>query len=396
MININIGEGSKVIQKLIALLLVTAFLFSTFICFANEKGEETNRVKTTVTGVGTSISALSSSILERTITIKPANGKRTVRLQLYNSKEKMYKTIKKYTTEDADVAKVKITFPRKHRKKYLGKWRINVAKNDTAQSAEKYISITSRNIVQKELKSKSACIICVEDNSVLYVKNSTKHLKQASTTKVMTATLLLESDILEMNNIISNKASNTPYSTPWMVPGDSYTNRQLLHALMLPSSNGAAVAIAESVSGTTRRFVKEMNKKAKDLGMYNTHYVNPHGLDAKNHYSCAHDVAYIMGYIYTRNKDFRSVIAKSKYKITSKQGRSQVIVTTDKMKSYSKKHKGGKTGFTSGAGCCFSSIYEHKGKTYAVAVLGAKSADFRWNDMKKLYKYIDKYSTTKY
>ena len=396
MINIHIGEGSRILQKTIALILATAFLFSTFIVFANDKSEEPERVKTKISGVSSDFSALSNNTLERTITVTPANGTRTVRLQLYNSKEKMYKTIKKYVTDDADSASVKIVFPKKHRKKFLGKWRIYVAKSENAQSAEKYINLYSRNIVQKELKSKAACIICVDDDKVLYVKNSTKHLRQASLTKVMTATLLLESDMLDQYAIVSKKASDTPYSTPWMAVGDSYTNRALLHALMLPSSNGAAVAIAESVSGTTRRFVKEMNNKAKELGMNNTHFANPHGLDAKNHYSCAYDVAYVTGYIYQNNKTFRSVIAKSKYKITSKQGRSQVIDTTDKIKSYSSKHKGGKTGFTSGAGCCFCSVYEHKGKSYAVCVLGAQTADFRWNDMKKLYKYIDKYAATKY
>ena len=396
MINLNFGESSKTMQKVIALVLVCAFLFSSFIALANESEDEPERVKTKISGILSDFSALSSSTLERTITVTPANGTRVVRLQLYSSKEKMYKTIKKYTTADSDSAKVKLVFPKKHRKKLHGKWRIHVAKSETARSAEKYINITSRNIVEKELKSKAACIICVDDNTTLYVKNSRKELKQASTTKVMTAVLLLESDLLDVNNVISQKASDTPYSKPWMVPGDSYTNRQLLHALMLPSSNGAAVAIAESVSGTTKRFVKEMNKKAKELGMNNTHYVNSHGLDAKNHYSCAYDVAYIMGYAYKNNKTFRSVIAKRKYKITSKQGRSQTIETTDKMKDYSDKHKGGKTGFTTPAGCCFSSIYEHKGKTYAVCVLGAKSADFRWNDMKKLYKYIDKYAASKY
>ena len=389
-------EKTKISYRALSLLLCFTFLCTTFVCYADEDVKDTEKVKTTISGIASSINALSTTDLVRTITIKPSNGTRTVRLQKYNSKEKMYKTVKKYTTTDSDVAKISITFPKNHRRKLLGKWRIKVEKTDKALSAEKYIKLTTRNIVKKELKSKAACIYCVEDDNVLYVKNYKKHLKQASTTKVMTATLLIESGKIDEDNIISDKASNTPYSTPWMAAGDTYTNRALLHALLLPSSNGAAVAIAESVSGTTRRFVKEMNNKAKELGMNDTHYVNPHGLDAKNHYSCAYDTAYIMGYAYTNSKTIKSIIAKKKYFIRSKRGRSQSIETTDKMKDYSSKHKGGKTGFTSGAGCCFTSIYEHKGKTYAVCVLGAKKSEKRWSDVKKLYKYIDKYGSTKY
>ncbi|MBQ9532208.1 MAG: D-alanyl-D-alanine carboxypeptidase [Eubacterium sp.] len=397
MINVHKNEGRKILQKSIAFVLCVFFLFSTFTCLANDNIDEADKITTKISGIASSINALRESTLERTITVTPANGTRTVRLQLYNSKEKMYKTIKKYVTADADSAKIKIVFPKKHRKKVCGKWRIYVSKTKEARSAEKYINITTRNIVHKELHSKAACIICVDDNKIIYVKNSQKELKQASTTKVMTAALFFESEN-KLNDYVrvSNKASNTPYSTPWMAPGDSYTFRALLHAMLLKSSNGAAVSIAEGVSGTTKLFVKEMNNKAKELGMNHTHYTNPHGLDAKKHYSCAHDVAYIMGYTYKNNKTFREIIAKKKYTVKSKRGRKQVVNTTDLMKDYSDKHKGGKTGYTSGAGLCFTSIYEHKGKDYAVCVLGAKKAEYRWSDMKKLYKYIDKYASTKY
>ena len=140
-----------------------------------------------------------------------------------------------------------------------------------------------------------------------------------------------------------------------------------------------------------------MNAKAKELGLENSHYVTPHGLDRKNHYSSALDVSLTMSYIYPRSAIFRKVIGTSKYSFKSKKyGEKKTVRTTDKLKGYSPKHKGGKTGYTSGAKYCFCGVYEHEGKTYVVTVLHASSSNKRWNDMKKLYDYIDKYAASEY
>ncbi|MBE6742247.1 MAG: D-alanyl-D-alanine carboxypeptidase [Ruminococcaceae bacterium] len=384
------SKHSKKFNRITAIILCLLFLFSYSNCYAAEKAE------TVISGVSKSISAFSNKELKKTIIITPANGKRTVLLQLYSSKDKKYKTVKTYISADANTAEITILFPKSKRKKTSGKWRIYVKQSSIAKSAEKISNLTSKNIVSKDISCKAACIYCIDDNKDIYEKKVHKELKQASLTKLMTATLLIESNKLDGSTKISEKAAKTPYSHPKMVKGDSYTNKALLHAMLLPSSNGASVAVAESVSGSTKEFVKEMNAKAKWLGMQNTHYVNTHGLDANNHYSSAYDTALLMSNIYSKSKTFRTIIAKDKYKIKSKKGRSETLYSTDMLKGYSTKHKGGKSGTTTGAGYCFCGVYVHKNKTYVVCILGSKSDDNRWKDMKSLYKYINEYAATKY
>ena len=377
-------------NRKIAVLLCFILLFSYSNVYAAEKKE------TVISGISKTISAFSCSELKKTIKISPANGTRTVLLQLYSSKDKRYNTVKTYVSESRGTAKLTLSFPKSKRKKTLGKWRIYVKENNRAKSAKKIIYLTSKNIVSKDVSAKAVCIFCIDNNKNIYQKKAHKERKQASLTKLMTATLLIENGKLDEWKKISEKAAKTPYSHPKMVKGDSYKNRALLHAMLLPSSNGAAVASAESVSGSTSKFIRKMNGKAEELGLNNTHYASVHGLDTDNNYSSAYDTARLMGYIYSESKTFRSIIAKDKYKIKSKQGRSETLYSTDMLKTYSSKHKGGKSGTTSGAGCCFCGIYKHKGKTYAVCILGSETDNKRWSDMKKLYKYIDEFAATKY
>jgi len=385
----------KKIQKPISILLaVILFVYGTVfyssICFSEDK------VKTTISGISSNISALSSKELSYSVEIEPCNKSRIVLLQLYNSNEKQYTTINRYVTQKAQVASVKITFPKEYRKKTIGKWRLLVLEDKICEKAEMLITVTSKNIVNKDISSKAVCIYCVEDKKIIYEKQPHKKLKQASTTKVMTALLLLESGKINDSVKISSKAAKTEYSTPVMKKDDIYTNIALLHAMMLPSSNGAAVAVAESVSSSTGEFIKLMNKKASELGLKDTHYACVHGLDTKEHYSSAYDVSVLTGYTYKKSDTFRKLIAKDKYRIKSKKSKAVTIYTTDKLNGYSEKHKGGKTGHTTGAGYCFSGVYVHKGKTYVACVLGAKTGKERWKDMKTLYKYIDKYAATEY
>ena len=380
----------KTSNRIIAILLCWSLLFSYINAFAAEKAE------TVISGIGKSICAFSGKELKKTVEISPSKGTRTVLLQLYSSKDKKYNTVKTYVSDNCKTAKITISFPKSKRKRTYGKWRIYVKESSKAKSAKKIIQITSKNIVSKDISAKAICIYCIDDNRDIYQKKVHKERKQASLTKLMTATLLIENGRLDKWAKISEKAAKTPYSHPKMVKGDSYKNKALLHAMLLPSSNGAAVASAESVSSGTSKFIKKMNGRAEELGLKNTHYASVHGLDTKNNYSSAYDTARLMGYIFSESKTFRSIIAKDKYNIKSKQGRSETIYSTDKLKSYSKKHKGGKSGTTSGAGYCFCGVYKHKSKTYVVCILGSESDKTRWSDMKKLYKYIDEYAATKY
>ena len=382
-------------KKTVSVFLTLIFvLTSCQLAFAAEapKFEETK-----ITGISSTLSASRSKKLTRTVKITPAQGGRTVYLQLYRKKYKKYKTIKTYKTEDTPTAKVKISFPKKWRKRRTGKWRIVVLKTKTAARAVKNTTVTSKNIVNKKLTCKTACVYCVEDKVVVYGLKINERRKQASTTKIMTSTLLLESGKFGDNTTISQKAADTLYSHPVMKAGDIYTNKSLLYTMLLPSSNGSAVATAETVAGSESAFVKMMNGKADEIGLKNTHFKNPHGLDESGHYSSAYDLSLQMAYIYPKSKNFRKALLTKTYTFTTKKYNLKYTVdTTDTIREYKENHKGGKTGTTSGAGCCYVSVYTCGDKTYTVSVMGAPDDNARFSNAKKLYSYIDEYADTSY
>ena len=382
----------KIISSAILCLLVFS-VFTSQVFYA----EEIQRQATSIKGVGAKITCSYQKELERNITVSPSNGGRTVRLQIYSSKYEKYVTLKTYKTADSDAATVKIVFPKERRRRCTGQWKIVVEKSAAAEKAEKKIKVTTTNIVTKNITAGSACIYCVDDNQLIYGKLITKRRKMASVTKIMTAYVLLENAKLSEQTKVSKNAAKTPYACLNMKAGDIYTYKSLMYSLMLPSSNDAATAIAEGVGGSSKKFAKLMNAKADELGLKNTHFVTPHGLDAKGHYSSAWDICVIMGNVYSKSPAFRKVIASSKYSFTTKKYKqSKTVYTTDSLKGYSKKHKGGKTGFTTPAGYCFCGVYEHGGKTYVATVLHSSSGAMRWSDTKKLYEYIDKYASKKY
>jgi D-alanyl-D-alanine carboxypeptidase (penicillin-binding protein 5/6) len=143
---------------------------------------------------------------------------------------------------------------------------------------------------------------------VLYAKSSHTRLAEASTTKIMTAIVALENGRLE-DRVTVDVDSNALYwatesTVMGLMPGQTLSLETLLYGLMLPSGNDAAIAIARHVAGSEARFVEMMNAKARDLGLRDTQYKNPHGLDADGHYSSAYDLAILARYGYQNPKFF--------------------------------------------------------------------------------------------
>lgn len=167
--------------------------------------------------------------------------------------------------------------------------------------------------------------------------------------------------------------------------------RNLFNSILVKSDNGSAVAIGESISGSTSKFAKKMNRRAKDLGCKNTHFVNPHGLPNKKHYSTGYDLALMTKHA-LKEKYFREVIKKKSYSFKTLKKKSKVrIRTTNKLLGKVKGVRGGKTGTTRAAGYCYVGTYKYDGKTYITVVLGSKKDKYRWSDTKKLISYIKKY-----
>ena len=143
------------------------------------------------------------------------------------------------------------------------------------------------------LSAQSALLLEAENGGVVYEKNAHTRLPMASTTKIMTALVALE--LASPNTVIltDGRAVGTEGSSIYLCEGEELTLEELLYALMLESANDAAVAIAIGVCGSEEAFVDEMNRRAASLGLSNTHFANPHGLDAETHYTTAYELAVI-------------------------------------------------------------------------------------------------------
>ncbi|PLR99797.1 D-alanyl-D-alanine carboxypeptidase family protein [Bacillus sp. T33-2] len=147
------------------------------------------------------------------------------------------------------------------------------------------------------VSAKSAVLMEQDSGRVLFEKDAHNVRRIASITKIMTAVLAIESGKMDEHTRVSEKAVRTEGSAIYLKPGEKIKLENLVYGLMLRSGNDSAVAIAEHVGGSLEGFVYLMNQKAKEIGMGNTHFANPHGLDDhENHYSTAYDMALLTRY----------------------------------------------------------------------------------------------------
>lgn len=223
----------------------------------------------------------------------------------------------------------------------------------------------------------SACLIDAEDNAVLYGKDEDRIMHPASTTKIMTAIIALESGKLDEPLVITPYAVNTEPSSLGLRLSDRITLREALAGMLLVSGNDAAVAVAETVAGSVPEFARLMNEKARSLGAYNTHFLNPHGLTAQGHYSTAHDMAIIAAYA-MKNPLFREMVGRTSYNMKYMDGHTKYVTTTNRfLKSGFPGANGIKTGFTNAAGDCLVASATRGLKTM-IAVF--YNDDYRWDD----------------
>lgn len=224
--------------------------------------------------------------------------------------------------------------------------------------------------------SASSAIVISGGGETVFEKNADNRMLIASTTKIMTALIALENadpeDIVE----VAPQSCYVEGSSMYLRPGDVYTLGDLIRGLLLVSGNDAASAIAVHTAGSEERFVALMNSKAHDLGLTNTHFQNPHGLDADGHYSTARDMARLMAHC-MENADFAKICAMSSCTVGG-----QTLVNHNRLLSLCGGCIGGKTGYTKAAGRCLVSCCE-RGETRFICV--TLSAPDDWNDHMKLY-----------
>ena len=237
----------------------------------------------------------------------------------------------------------------------------------------------------------SQCAILVEANSgkVIFSKNPDLRHANASTTKIMTAVLAVEN--CEMSEIVktSKYAASQEPSKLYFKKGERFYMGDMLYSLLLPSHNDTAVAIAEHVGGSTKKFVKMMNEKAAELGCTNTHFATPNGLDAGlNHYTTARDMAKIASYAWQYSR-IREIVGTRTKTIKNLKGKTYNLVSTNRLLHEGMAGIGGmKTGYTDKAGQCFVGVIKGlNGKTYISVTFGARTTDGRWADARKLLSY---------
>lgn len=221
------------------------------------------------------------------------------------------------------------------------------------------------------VSAKSAVLIEAESGRVLYQHNAFLRLPMASTTKIMTAIVAIESGDTKRTVTVSPDAVGIEGSSVYLYPGEQLTMEELLYALLLESANDAATAIAIAVAGSVEGFSQKMNEKAESLGLAATHFTNPHGLDDEAHYTTAYDLAVLSAYA-LKNEIFRTICATTRKTIPLKGNEgTRVLVNHNKMLTRYKGAIGVKTGFTKRSGRCLVSAAERDGLTLIAVTLGA-------------------------
>lgn len=225
--------------------------------------------------------------------------------------------------------------------------------------------------------------ILMEQSSgrVLFEKKANEKQSIASITKVMTAIIAIESRKMDEKATTSRRAIYTEGSSIYLEQGEKMTVEDLVYGLMLRSGNDAAVAISEHIGGSVEGFVYLMNEKAKWIGMNNTHFDNPHGLESDNHYSTAYDMALLMRYA-MENDYFKEITGTTTYQAKT---RSYAWQNKNKLLTqYYDYCTGGKTGFTKKAGrTLLTSANKNKMNLIAVTL----NAPDDWRDHMEMYEW---------
>lgn len=239
-----------------------------------------------------------------------------------------------------------------------------------------------------EVTAPSAVLIEPETMKVLYEKNGHEQRACASVTKVMTLILVMEAinaGKLNWDQMItaSAHAASMGGSDIWLEEGEQMSVRDMVKATVVASANDAAVALAEAVSGTEDEFVRQMNEKAKALGMENTVFKNCNGLDEEGHLTTAYDVALMSCELIKHEEIFEFT---SIWMDELRDGKTQIVNTNKLLKSYNG-ITGLKTGTTSQAGSCISATAERDGLSLVTVVLGSETGTERFKAAATLLDY---------
>ncbi len=250
------------------------------------------------------------------------------------------------------------------------------------------ISVSFTAYAQDDKLSVSAeayVLFCADNGKVLNSKNENKRMKPASTTKLMTSLIALEESASNDKQVKFTEEMIAEGSSMYLKVGEVVKLSDLASGMMMASGNDAANATAISVSGSIEKFSDRMNERARLIGMKNTNFVTPSGLDDENHYSTAYDMALLMSYA-LENEDFAKLTSQKSAQVS-------FIEPSSKKTTYSNHNRllsmyeyctGGKTGYTMSAGRCLVSSAKKDGLTLVCVTLNDRND---WQDHISLYNY---------
>jgi len=233
------------------------------------------------------------------------------------------------------------------------------------------------NQINTEISSEKAILLHKDTGLVLYSKNADEKSGMASTTKIMTAIIILENMNLDEKIIITKESVGIEGSSLYLAEGEVFTVESLLYGLLLQSGNDVACALAVAHSGSIDKFSEEMNAKAKKIGMTNTNFSNPHGLSDEYHYSTARDMGILS--IYAMNNEiFKEIVSTKKYTVKPLNNDNiRYCVNHNKLLFNSDFITGIKTGYTKKDGRCLVTSATKEGIELICVTLNGQN---HWND----------------
>jgi len=259
---------------------------------------------------------------------------------------------------------------------------------EISHNLSSFIEVSSNITEEPTINSRAAIIYDRTSGSILFGKKENEQRKMASTTKIMTAIIVLENSNLDDVVTISSKAAGTSGSRLGLKTNDKISVRDLLYGLMLCSGNDAAFALAEYVGGDLPSFAILMNNKCKFLGLTSTNFVTPHGLDNDEHYTTAYELAVITNYA-LQNETFCNYVGTKNYTVTIN-GLPKNLSNTNELLGTLNGVYGVKTGFTNGANRCLVTAIKRDNMDIICIVLGADTKKDRTQDSIKLIEYAFK------
>jgi len=231
-----------------------------------------------------------------------------------------------------------------------------------------------------------SCILIDDNDNILYQKNSSVKLPPASTVKLMTAMVALDTMSADMVVAVGTKAAAVRSTQPRLQAGDELSVSDLLHLALMKSINSAAVALAEAACGSEDRFVELMNNKAREIGADNTYFTNSSGLPKGRQYTTVRDLIIILKKALTYPL-IKEIIGKKEFLARTVAGREFFIENTDDLLWLRSNTVGGKTGFTRNARHCFVGALDTEHGRIFAAVLGARSRSVLWKGATELADY---------